>query len=243
MVVTWFESIGEKLRVMSSDRYGLEGPFTFAHDEDAVSPPEGDVENPEPAVAEDGRAAIVWRQVLPDGKMAAFLSERSRTGSWSKPAINEPLGPVGDNVWNTRIAFARSGDLYVTWEQKVGDDWAILLAHRDASGRWVAPGSSPLRLSAQQAIEPVMRVAPDGTVVVAWRARVGSHFRVMARRSSVEAEGATEAERWSQAVTLSEEGGDAGTPALAVAREPSGRGYRYVAAWTQDGRVKSASLD
>jgi len=129
------------------------------------------------------------------------------------------------------------------WEQKIGEDWSILLAHRDASGRWVAPGDAPLRLSAQAAIEPVMKVAPDGTVVVAWRARVGSRFRVMARRSSVQAEGVTEGERWSQAVVLSGEGGDAGTPALAVARDATSRGHRFVAAWTQDGRIYSASLD
>jgi len=243
MVITWFESIGEKLRVLPSERRGVDGPFTIAHDEDALSPPEGDVENPEPAIAEDGRAAIVWRQVLPDGKMAAFLSERPSNGSWSRPAIGEPFGPIADNVWNTRISFTRSGDLYVVWEQKIGEDWSILLAHRDASGRWVAPGDAPLRLSAQAAIEPVMKVAPDGTVVVAWRARVGSRFRVMARRSSVQAEGVTEGERWSQAVVLSGEGGDAGTPALAVARDATSRGHRFVAAWTQDGRIYSASLD
>lgn len=243
MVVTWFESIGEKLRVMPSERYGLSGPFTVALDEDALSPPEGDVENPETAVAEDGRAVIVWRQVMPDGRMAAFLSERPNRGAWSRPTIDEPFGPIADNAWNTRVAFARTGDLYVVWEQKDGDDWSILLAHRDASGKWIAPGSSPLRLSAQPAIEPVLRVAADGTVVVMWRARVGAHFRVVARRSSVHAEGATEAERWSSADVLSEDGQDAGTPALAVARDATERGHRFVAAWSWDGRIVTSSLD
>lgn len=245
MVVTWYESLGVKLRVVASSRFGALGRFSHPTDDDALSPPEGDVENPEPAVAEDGRAAIVWRQVLPDGRMAVFLSERSPTGVWSKPTIEEGFsGPV-DLAWNTRIAFAPSGDLYVAWEQKVGDDWSIMLAHRDATGRWLASGKEPLRLSEHRALEPRLAVAADGTVVVLWRGQMGSRWRVFARRSSTLADGLREVDRWSSATVLSSREVDATSPALTVARTPSGQtgGHRFVAAWEEGGQVFTASLD
>ena len=243
-VVTWYESVGAKLRVMASERSGQAGYFTHARDEDALSPPEGDVENPEPAVAEDGRAAIVWRQVFPDGKMAVFLAERTADGVWTRPTIDEGFGVPVDLAWNTRVAFARSGDLYVTWEEHVGDDWAVMLAHRDAGGRWLASGREAMRLSQERAISPVLRVAADGTVVVLWRSFSGSRWRVMARRSAVDADGLREVDRWSNAVSLSRDGGDAGQVTLAAARQPSDHGgHRFVAAWSQDGRAFTASLD
>ncbi|MBM4358209.1 MAG: hypothetical protein FJ096_08860 [Deltaproteobacteria bacterium] len=242
-VVTWFESFGERLRVASSERYGLDGRFTIANDADALSPPEGDVEDPEPAVAEDGRAVIVWRQVLPSGKMAVFMSERPNRGAWSRPSMDEPFSEVVDNAWHTRVAFAPGGDLYVVWEQKIGTDWSVMLAHRAPDGRWLASGKEALRLSGQPAIDPVLRVAADGTVVVAWRARFGTHWRVMERHSAVDAEGATEAERWSAAVALSPIGRDAGAPAIAVARHANARGHRVVVAWSHDGQIFRATLD
>ena len=242
-VVTWYESIGEKLRVLPSERYGLGGPFTIAHDEDALSPPDGDVENPEPAVAEDGSAAIVWRQVLPTGKMAVFLAERPYRGVWSRPTIDAPFSGVSDNAWNTRVAFAPTGDLYVAWEEKNGDDWAVMLAHREPSGRWLASGTAALRLSSHPAIEPVLRVAADGTVVVVWRARFGTRWRVMARRSAVDAEGLREVDRWLPAEALSDEDADAGAPTLAVSRDATARGHRFAAAWSQDGHIHVATLD
>ncbi len=244
MVLTWFESVGSKLRVMASERAGVAGPFTHARDEDALSPPEGDVENPEPAVAEDGRAAIAWRQVLPGGKMAVFLAERTRDGVWTRPGIDEGFSVPVDLAWNTRIAFARTGDLYVTWEQKVGDDWAVMLAHRDAEGRWLAHGREPMRLSGQRGIAPVLKVAADGTVVVLWRGYSGSHWRVLMRRSAVDAKGLREVDRWSNALALSAPGSDASAATLAVARQPSlDGGHRYVAAWSQGAQVFLASID
>ncbi len=242
-VMAWYESIGERLRVMPSERDGADGPFRIAKDEDALSPPEGDVENPEPAVANDGRAVIVWRQVLPSGKMAVFLSERPYRGAWSRPTIDEPFSEVVDNAWNTRAVFAPSGDLYIAWEQKIGEDWAIMLAHRDPGGRWIASGTDAVRLSQQPAVEPVLRVAADGTVVVAWLSRFGSRWRMMARRSATEAAGLREVDRWSPAVALSSDDADASSPALAVAREATSRGHRFVAAWAQDGRIVTSTLD
>jgi hypothetical protein len=243
MVVAWYESIGEKLRVMVSERTGLEGHFTHAFDDDALSPPETDVENPEPAVAEDGRAAVVWRQLLPNGRMAVFLAERAAGGEWARPSIDQAFSAPVDLAWNTRVAYARTGDLYIAWEQKVAEDWSVMVAHRDASGRWLASGTDPLRLSNERAIAPVLRVAPDGSVVVLWQSYSGSRWRVLARRSAVDAEGLREVDRWSSAVSLSVSGGDASGATLAVARDATASGHRFLAAWSQDGRIYTSSLD
>jgi hypothetical protein len=245
VVITWFESVGEKLRVFVSERWGRGGRFRRATKDDALSPPDGDVEHPEPAVAEDGRAAVIWRQDLPGGGMAVFLAERDASGAWHRPSIADTFSNRAENAINTRVQFTPSGDLYAVWEEKNGEDWAVMAAHRDAFGAWIASGKRPLRLSSPhgRAIDPVLRVGADGSVAALWRERIDGRWRVMARRTSSDPSRAPELDRWSDAEELSAMGGDVSPPALAFGRGGAPHGDRVVAAWAQDGKIFTASIE
>ncbi|MSP26018.1 MAG: hypothetical protein EXR75_12825 [Myxococcales bacterium] len=263
-LVTWFESTGGKLATFASERWGFDGSFSHPGAEHFLSPTEGDVDAPEPAIAEDGSAAVVWRQARPDVTMATYLATRTASGQWTTPAnIDDPFSVPADFVWNTRIAFTPTGDLYVAWEEKRGDDLAIRLAHRDSSGRWLAAGTAPLRLSREgfRAIDPVLAVGRDGGVVAAWREEIDGVWRAMARRSSAhfradttattalsndEAGGSEETEAlaesllWDARTTLSEaNAGDASGVKVAI----GGDGERVVVAWGQAGRIRLATVD
>jgi hypothetical protein len=245
MVITWYQSLGGKLRVLVSERFGIDGRFTLADEDAPLSPPEGDVENPEPAVSEDGRAAVLWRQVRPDQEMTASLAERTSDGVWTPQVdIDQAFSHPADFVFNTRIHYTRSGDLYGVWEQRNGDDWAVMAVHRNANGEWLASGREPMRLSrGNQAIDPVLRVGRDGTVVAIWRERVLGEWRIVGRRTAVDALGTSEQERWDSPNELSLAGHDAAAPRLAIGQAGRFGGDRVVAAWLQNGQVFLATID
>ncbi len=248
-LIAWYESVGEKLHTFVSERWGLEGAFSRPGAEHPLSPAGGDVENPEPAVAEDGSAAVVWRQVRADGTMAAFLATRTVDGAWTKPSsLEDTFSTPADFAWNTRVAFTPGGDLFVVWEDRRGEDAAVRLSHRAPRGSWVATGRAPLRISTEgrPAIAPVLAVSPEGGVVVVWRELVDGEWHVLARRGAPVSAGAEgdaeleEAARWDAPTMLSQAGlGDASGPRLAAGGENS----RVVAAWSQAGRIRLATVE
>ncbi|MRG93530.1 hypothetical protein [Polyangium spumosum] len=243
-VVSWYQSAGGALMAFMSERMGEGGAFTRPGVDDFVSADGATVDNdpisnPKPAVAEDGRAVVVWTQETGQGGVAVYLAARDTKGTWTRPAdlgdtFSRPEGKRRD----VRAAFDAQGFLYVVWSEDVGTGPVVNLALRRPDDTWIHPGDQPLVLSsdeATEAITPVVAVGRDGGVLVAWSEQVGGRFRVAARRGSAAGFGLIE--------VLSPAGDHALAPHVAI----GGPGDRAVVAWIQGdpsvGRVLFATLD
>jgi hypothetical protein len=241
-IVSWYQSTGAALRTYASERSGLDGSFSRPAADQALSPAAGPVAGPAPAIAPNGEAAVAWKQEPGAGLQAVYLALRDAQGNWSRPL--EPFSLPVDDVAEVRAAFAPTGDLYVVWQERRGQDIAVVAAHRTPDGRWLARGVEPMSLSEPgvRAIDPELAVGPDGGVVVVW-ARLDAEgwkgWKIVARKSSAHENAADEAARWGAAEVLSAAGDNAAAPAVAV----GGANDRAVVVWAQDGRVGMATLD
>jgi len=232
-IISWYQSLGEKLVTLVNERRGRHGSFGEASSARTLSPTGDPVEDPVVDLVDDGRAVVAWRQEVGD-QAAVFLAERDAQGIWTAPATaEESFSVVADEVWDVRVALADDGSLYVLWEQEHDDEVAIMAAHRDGSGRWLASGRQPLRLSSPtvSAVDPVLAMGDDGHVVAAWTELDEPEWRVVARRTAIDAEGTTEEERWVSAETLSLPGaGTASKVTLAVGGDADRVGLAFVQA-------------
>ena len=242
-LTSWYQSPGTDLMTFASERWGTNGTFSRPGVEDFLSA-EGapvdsdDVANPKPAIAEDGRAVVVWTQETGKGGLVVYLASRDASGVWTRPAdLDDSLSRPEGKCRDVHAAFDSRGFLYVIWSEDVGAGELVKLALRSPDGTWVHPGNQPLVIStegATQAITPAIAVGRDGGVIVAWSEQVGETFRVAARRGSAAGFGLIE--------VLSPAGGHAFTPSVAV----GGSGDRAVVGWIQGepsvGRVAFATL-
>lgn len=230
-MIAWFQSNGGPLMTWVTERRTPNDDFTHVRQEDFISPPAQPVDyvharfNPRPAVAPDGHAVVTWAQLDGAGNIPLFIATREPDGAWTLPRSLSETFSEKDGVSRCAVpVFGPQGDLYVTWMHDPGTGYEVLFAHRSASGEWLIPGDSPLRLSAPGvfAFEPHLAVGPSGAVVVAWSEDVGGAFRVVARRFDGQSV-------WDEATVLSPEGaGDALDPAVAI-----GKDDRAVVVWTQ----------
>lgn len=112
-----------------------------------------------------------------------------------------PTGPqvaVGPNGTSTFVWSSRQGGKLTVWARRIGINGAA---------------STPLQLSSsgQDALDPVVAVAPDGTATVAWLGSEGANLVVQARRIDPSGSFA------GAIATLSATGRDAAAPQVAVA--------------------------
>ena len=169
-----------------------------------LSVPGQESSQPDPQIAVDGRgrAVAVWKADV--GPERLQVAERRADGSWTVPAT---ISTADRGAYEPRIAVDPNGGATVVWSSSptTGDDpvaeivWA---AHRAPGGAW----GSPVKL-AEGALSPDVGVDASGTVVAVW-----SQADIRAVRTSTLPVGGT----WSSPVTLSDAGGSASLPRVAV---------------------------
>jgi hypothetical protein len=138
----------------------------------------GDALAPQVALAPDGTATVVWTRW--DG--ANFRVQERRISSGGTPAeATRTLSASGQNALDPQVDVATSGEATVVWKQFDG-------AHYLVQERRVAPNgtaeTATQRLSetGQDAVEPHLEVAGDGTATVVWARFDGTSTIVQERR-------------------------------------------------------------
>ncbi len=188
LIVTWYQSIGQSLLTFVSERDGADGPISRPDVDTYLSLPETPVSNqpffnPTAAIADDGRAAVMWMQSDLDGHIAAYLATRDAAGSWTTPAsLTDSLGPRTGKACCGHVALSPTGELGAAWEQ----DGVIHVALRDASGTLITPKGTGLAISTltAQALDVHFVFGEEGSGLVTYRERATKTdpFRVIAHR-------------------------------------------------------------
>jgi hypothetical protein len=164
---------------------------------------------PQVAVAADGSAVVVW-SARHQGHFGVFAR---RIGADGKPAgpATELSAPPGD-AFSPQLALQADGSAVVVWTRFDGSHFAIQARRIDPGGS--APSETlDLSPAGQDATEPQLALAPDGTATVVWKRFNGFHPFVQERRIAADwsLEGSVE--------TLSEARQDAVEPQVAVASD------------------------
>jgi hypothetical protein len=173
-----------------------------------ISAPAETAAGPDVAVAPDGTATVVWSS-RDGGEFEVFARQIAPDGT---PAVAQQLSAPGEDALAPQVAVAPDGTATVVWTRSNGPDFQI-------QGRRITPAGSPeaatrnLSGVGQDALEPQVAVAPDGTATVVWKRFNGSHYLVQAHR--IDPEGLLEG----SAQTLSETKQNAVEPQVAVASD------------------------
>jgi hypothetical protein len=150
-IVTWYQAVDGPLLTFVSERSG-DGPFSRPEPDDSLSPPGLAVagngpHNPTPALAEDGRAAVLWMQETGEGHTGAFWALRDAEGAWTRPtSLDDALGPKDGAACCGEVAMNRAGDTVAVWTQ----DNTIVAVTRTRDG----------------ALEPVRLVSTPGALAL-----------------------------------------------------------------------------
>jgi hypothetical protein len=148
----------------------------------------------------DGDALIVW---VGDGKLRARA--RSKTGVLGPI---QTLSAASHNAGALQAAMDADGDAVVTWIRFDGADYRVQARARSKTGV-LGPLLTLAPASPGTSLDPQVAIDADGDALIVWLGSDGTHDRVRARaRSKAGVVGPVE--------TLSEAGGDAGQPQVAM---------------------------
>jgi hypothetical protein len=174
-----------------------------------LSDPSQDAFDPQVAVAPDGTATVAW--VRSDG--SNFLVQARRVDAVGAPeASTKNLSRTGHDAADPRLDVGPDGTATVVWKRYESAHYKIEERRLTPAGeRLPVESTNVLSASGQDAVEPAVAAAADGTATVVWSRYDGSHSIVQARR--IDSSGAPEATTES----LSAEGQSAVAPQLAVA--------------------------
>ncbi len=173
-----------------------------------VSAPGEDAQSAQIAVAPDGTATAVWFR--PGESSARILAATRRPGDpWDAPLT---LSSPGIGPYDPRVVVDADGNATVVSFGDDAGDLAVFGTARSADGSWLR--EDRLSASGQDALDPRVAVAADGTVTGAWIRSDGANWRVQVA-SRAPGSGGT----WGLAATLSTAGEDAATPELAAAAD------------------------
>jgi hypothetical protein len=171
-----------------------------------LSPAAEMVSGADVAVAPDGAATIVW-SARGGSEWSVFARRVSAAGT--RGPVRQ-LSAAGGDALAPQVAVAPDGTAVVAWVRWDGANFRV-------QERRLAPDGTPeeatrtLSGEGRDAAAPQVDVAPDGEATVAWQRRDGFHYLVQVRQ--VAPNGTSE----SPAQRLSEAGGDAVEPRVAVA--------------------------
>ncbi|MDX6634887.1 MAG: hypothetical protein QOF06_1090 [Solirubrobacterales bacterium] len=161
---------------------------------------------PDLDVAPDGTATAVW-SAKGGGEFRVFARQIAADGT--RGPVDQ-LSASGADALAPQVAVAPDGTATVAWIRWDGTNFRV-------QERRIAAGGSPeeatrtLSGSGQDAADPQVDVAPDGTATVVWRRFDGFHPLVQVRRIAPDGTSEESSQR------LSESGQDAVEPDVAVA--------------------------
>jgi hypothetical protein len=133
---------------------------------------------PDVAVAPNGITTVVWSARAAGGNFTVYMRRIAPDGTRS-PAV-ALSNPAGDAL-APQVAVALDGSATVVWSRFDGTSFQV-------QGRRVDPQGTPevstknLSRTGQDAADPQVAVAPDGTATVVWKRFDGFHDRVEERR-------------------------------------------------------------
>lgn len=186
------------------------GPASGPND---LSPPGSEASHPQVAAAPDGTAVAVWSGG--DGAGRSIFARRISAAGL--PLDVQRLSAAGTDALEPAVAIAADGTATVAWtrsksELKEGTTKTNFVVESRRLGPDGALGPT-LELSqvGQDASDPRVALAPDGTASIVWKRFDGFHPLIKERR--VSADGELEA---TPSRTLSASGQDAVEPRLAV---------------------------
>ncbi|MEI6687882.1 MAG: hypothetical protein WCN97_00825 [Thermoleophilia bacterium] len=173
---------------------------------------------PQIAIAADGAATAVWYADDGSGGYVIQAATRPAGGSWPDPAVDTPvnLSVVGEISFYSEIAIASDGSATVVWQHSEGPSgYSIQAATRPAgSNTWGAP--AVLSATGEDAQNPQIAIASDGTATVVWQRQDG--LSVNSIQAATRPAGSN---TWGIPAVLSAMGEDARYPKLAIASDGS----------------------
>jgi hypothetical protein len=180
-----------------------------------LSDPAQDALAPQVAVAPDGTATVVWSRF--DGQNFLVQGRRVDPGGTLEESTKN-LSKTGRDAADPRVAVAPDGTATVAWKRFDGFHDRIEERRITPAGeRLPAESTNLLSADKQDAVEPEVASAPDGTSTVVWSRYDGSDSIVQERR--IDPQGAPEGEL-AEVDNLSAEGENAQQPEVAV--DPDG---------------------
>lgn len=185
---------------------------------------------PRVAVAADGGTSVVWRRF--DGTSNIVQAATRPPGGSFGPPVN--LSAAGQNAVDPQVAAAPDGVTTAVWQRYDGSKNIIQAAIQPPGGSF----GTPVNLSApgQNADQPQVAVAPDGTTTAVWQRIGGGNYIVQA---STRPPGGT----FGTPVNLSAAGQNAANPQVAagpdgtttaVWQRNNGANWIIQAAWTRE---------
>jgi hypothetical protein len=170
-----------------------------------------DAAAPQVAVGADGTSTVVWKRF--DGSHY-LVQERRIAPDGTREAAFHTLSEAKQDAVEPGVAAGPDGTATVVWSRFDGSNSIVQERRIQADGE-PAETTASLSGSGENAIEPELAVAGDGTATVVWDRFDGSHWIVQAQRLS--AAGLPEG----GAANLSAGGRDAAEPQLALAEDGS----------------------
>jgi hypothetical protein len=170
------------------------------------------------AVRPGASAVVVWPRLV-SGLWYVSASTRTPSGSWSIPTDLSAGSTVMPG--RPRLAVDGTGSATALWSGNEGGRWTVRAASLSPEGTWHAPVA--LSSGDQDAVDPAVAIAGNGTAVAVW-ARWNGADRWVSQSSTRPAN----ATGWTGPVDLS-------GPGLSVADVEIARddyGSRYVATWS-----------
>jgi len=133
---------------------------------------------PQVALAPDGTATVVWTRW--DG--TSFRVQERRISSGGTPAeATRTLSESGQNAFDPQVDVATSGEATVVWKRFDGAHY-LVQERRVAANGTAETATQRLSETGQDAVEPHLEVAGDGTATVVWARFDGTSTIVQERR-------------------------------------------------------------
>ncbi len=167
-----------------------------------------DANYPQVAVAADGTTTVVWDRF--DGANTIVQASTRPPGSTFAAPVD--LSATGQNAKNPQVAVGVDGSTTVVWDRNNSANTIVQASTRPPGGTFAAPVD--LSATGQDAVDPQVAVAADGTANVVWDRSNGASNIVQA---STRPPGGT----FANPVDLSATGQSAGRSQLAFAADGS----------------------
>lgn len=187
-LLVWNQWAGDVFGVAVGRR--APGASNFVWPEDPAqlrSPPENYSNAPRIALAPGGEALIAWYQAPVDDLMVFASERRHPDDSFSRPAGDAFVSPLGGAVdshaeANPQPAVTSTGEAAIAWTQRRGDASPVYVAQRDAAGQWTVPRDLDDTLSVADRIARCPSIAFDhlGGLWVVWFEQLGESQLVVA---------------------------------------------------------------